>query len=129
MKRMSQILYSLALLTLLILSSCGSDNSTGAAPISATNPLTGGQCACNSEEMPVCGINIDGFEKDYSNICMANCFKATNIVQGRCVCSEKLVCMSDGRSLTECNAQAAIRINSSLTITKFYGCKSQPPSW
>ncbi len=125
MKRMSQILYSLGLLTLLILSSCGKDE---LAASSNSNPLTGGQCSCNSSEMPVCGINPAGNHVTYPNICIASCYQATNTVQGRCNCSESLVCLSDGRSLTECNAQAAIRNNRSLTIVKFYGCNSKPPA-
>lgn len=123
---MSQILYSLGLLTLLIFSSCGKDNSTVGG--SGTNTLTGEQCACNSAEMPVCGINTYGNSVTYPNQCIASCNKATNVVQGHCNCSESLVCLSDGRTVTECNAQAAIRINSSLTITKFYGCNSKPPA-
>lgn len=126
MKRMSQILYSFGLLTLLILSSCGSDNSTGVS--SSTSPLSGAQCSCNTSEMPVCGINPNGNTVAYLNMCAANCFGATNIVQGHCVCSESLVCLSDGTTRTECNAQAAIRLNRSLTIVKFYGCNSKPPA-
>jgi len=126
MKRMSQILYSLGLLTLWILSSCGKDISTGAA--SSTSPLNGGQCACNSSEMPVCGINLYGNHITYPNICIANCYQATNTVQGRCNCSRDLVCLSNGQTTSECEAQALIRANRDLTIVKFYGCNSKPPA-
>lgn len=127
MKRMFLFLYSFGLFALLILSSCGSDNSTGSIA-SSTNTLNGAQCSCNTSEMPVCGINPDGNTVAYLNMCAANCFGATNIVQGHCVCSESLVCLSDGTTRTECNAQAAIRLNRSLTIVKFYGCNSKPPA-
>ena len=126
MKRMSQILYSLALLTLLILSSCGKD--TSMSTVSGTSSLNGGQCACNSSEMPVCGINPNGNAVTYPNMCTANCFGATNTVQGHCVCSRSLVCLSNGNSVSECEAQALIRANRDLTIVKFYGCNSKPPA-
>lgn len=127
MKRMALILNSFVLLSMLLMSACGKDTTTNTA--SSTSALSGGaECSCTSEEMPVCGINTSGNAISYLNICSANCYKATNIVQGHCVCSESLVCLSDGRTVTECDAQAYIRYNRSLTITKFQSCNSSRPS-
>lgn len=123
MKRMSQILYSLGLLTLLILSSCGSDNSTSTG--STTSALNGGSCSCSSEYMPVCGINTNNNTVKYDNVCIANCFKATNVVQGSCICSESPVCGSDGVTRTECDAQAMTRTVSNYKIVKFSDCRSR----
>ena len=129
MERMSQILYSLSLITLMILSSCGTDKSTKANQV-ITNPLNDvRECALNSEHMPVCGQDINGKLTDYMNATLAECYKASKIFQGHCSCSknpEKLVCMSTGESLTECNAQDLIKRNSSLRIEKFQACNSGP---
>lgn len=126
MKSMFQIFKSVFLLTLLALASCGSDNSVNKVSTSSSL-LKGEECSCNSLEMPVCGLNSNGVATTYTNSCMANCFGATNIVQGHCECSQNLVCLSDGRTLTECSAQSAIRSDRSLSITQFFSCNTTPP--
>lgn len=124
MKRMQLILYSLSLISLLILSSCGVDLSTNNKGVSS-NTLLANECELNSEYMPVCGTDLNGKKVDYENISLAKCYKATNVIQGKCECSkpsERLVCMSNEESLKECAAQAAIKNDNSLTIVKFQAC-------
>ena len=129
MEGMANILYSLSLITLLILSSCGIEKST--RPIQAiTNPLNDGrECVLNSVHMPVCGHDVNGKLTDYMNATLAECYNASNIIQGHCSCTkspEKLVCMSTGESLTECDAQDLIKKNNTLKIDKFQACNSGP---
>lgn len=122
MKRISKILYSIGLLTLLILSSCGKDNVTGDTPSTSTqNSLASGDvCSCTATYSPVCGVN----NITYDNICKANCYKVTHVVQGNCICTERPVCGDNGVTYTECDAQAAIRNGYIKKIVKFADCKS-----
>ena len=125
MKIMAHIFYSLTLLSLIILSSCGSDISTKIKTVN-TSPLIGSECRFDSSPMPVCGAGKDGKLTDYNNVSYAICDKATNIFQGQCVCSSlKLVCMSSKVSLSECEAQEAIKKDSTLKITQFSDCSKQ----
>ena len=129
MRSMAQIIYSFSFITLIILSSCGIDKATRDTQV-ITNPLNDGrECALNSAHMPVCGLDMNGKLTDYMNITLAECYSATNIIQGHCSCSkspDKLVCMSTGESLTECDAQDLIKKNSTLKIEKFQACNSGP---
>ena len=123
MKRMSQILYSFALVTLLILSSCGKDNQTS-APASKTtatqNTLSGDTCGCTATYSPVCGVN----NITYDNVCIATCYKVTHTSQGNCICTQRPVCGDNGETYTECEAQAAIRNGEIKKIIKFADCKA-----
>ncbi|MBC7713323.1 MAG: hypothetical protein H7177_08290 [Rhizobacter sp.] len=105
----------------LVLASCGGDNTTGAkAASSNTSSLTGGECACAATYAPVCGKNSSGNNISYDNQCIANCYKATNVVQGNCECSEALrVCGTDGGDYTECEARIY-----HITIKKYGTCAS-----
>lgn len=129
MKRMSQILYSLCILSLVILSSCGADKLRRES-IVGTNPLNESvECAFINDDIPVCGTDKNGKLTDYANNSLAICYKATGIFQGHCNCpkdSNKLVCMSNKESLTECEAQEAIKNNSALRIEKFNECNARP---
>lgn len=119
MKRMSKILYSFGLLALLILSACGKDQTTTGTS-TAQNALNGGACSCTATYSPVCGAN----DITYDNICIANCYKVTQTVQGNCICTERPVCGDNGVTYTECNAQDAIRRGYIKKIVKFSDCKS-----
>ena len=119
MKRMSKILYSLGLLTLVILSSCGKDNSTSST--SSTQNALAGECTMTSEYSPVCGVN----NITYDNISIAKCYKVTQTVQGNCICTERPVCGDNGVTYSECDAQAAIRNGYIKRITKFSDCNSR----
>jgi hypothetical protein len=119
MKRMSKILYSFCLLTLLLLTACGKDNNTSGTS-SGTSSLVGGSCSCTATYSPVCGAN----DITYDNICIANCYKVTETLQGNCICTERPVCGDNGRTYTECDAQAAIRNGQIKKIVKFSDCRS-----
>ncbi len=121
MKRISLILNSIALLSLLTIASCGSDNSlSGKSTTSGSNSLTGGNCAATATYSPVCGSN----SITYDNIEIAKCYGVTQTVQGNCICTEKPVCGDDGKTYTECEAQAAIRNGFIKKITKFADCRA-----
>lgn len=105
----------------LLLASCGADNTTGAKITkSGSNSLSGAECSCTSGYAPVCGKNSSGNNISYDNQCIASCYKATNIVQGNCECSESLrVCGTDGGDYTECEARIY-----HITIKKYGTCAS-----
>ncbi|MEA9354822.1 Kazal-type serine protease inhibitor domain-containing protein [Bacteriovorax sp. PP10] len=117
MKRMSQILYSLGLLTLVILSSCGKDNSTSTAGSSVST--FNGECSFTSEYSPVCGVN----NITYDNISIAKCYNVTQTSPGNCICSERPVCGDNGVTYTECDAQDAYRQGKIKRIVKFTDCR------
>lgn len=119
MKRMSQILYSLGLLTLVILSSCGKDNSTS-TPASASVSTFNGTCSFTSEYSPVCGIN----NITYDNVSIAKCYNVTRTSPGNCICSDRPVCGDDGKTYTECDAQEAYLHGKIKRIVKFSDCRS-----
>lgn len=119
MKRMSQILYSFGLLTLLILSSCGKDETTIGA--SSAQSALNGECVMTSEYSPVCGAN----DITYDNISIARCYKVTQTVQGNCICTERPVCGDDGVTYSECRAQDNIRNGTLKRIIKFADCRSR----
>jgi hypothetical protein len=120
MKRIS-LFHSFVLTTLIILSSCGSDNNLSGKS-SSTNSLTAGQCACTASYLPVCGRNSSGINVSFDNQCIASCNKATNIIQGNCECSETLrVCGTDGGDYTECEARFY-----HITVKKYGTCASTP---
>ncbi len=129
MKRLFQILYSLSIVSLLILSSCGGDKLTREST-AGINPLSdGADCAFINDDIPVCGIDENGKITDYANNSVAICYKATSVFQGHCNCSKdikKLVCMSNKESLTECEAQEAIKKDINLRIEKFNECSASP---
>lgn len=119
MKRTSVFLHSLLLLSLISVTSCGSDksivkNSGG----SGTNTLVG-ECSFTSEYSPVCGAN----NITYTNQKHASCYGVTQTVQGNCICTESPVCGDNNFTYTECDAQAAIRNGEIKKITKFSDCR------
>lgn len=119
MKRGLTLLHFMIVSMLLVLASCGSDNSTGTKAASNQSALSG-ECSCNSENMPVCGMAPNGNYLDYMNSCHASCNKATNVVGGHCICQEStLVCGVDGRDYTECEAHAY-----RVKIKKYSPCRS-----
>lgn len=132
MKRMKYLLNLLALISILMITSCGKDNTTTAKKTtngsngSNTETLVGKECGCDSTYMPVSGINSYGATVTYDNICLANCHGLTSIIQGRFPCQDTPVCM-DGRYTlsSECTAQAAIRNGRYTTITKFQACETK----
>lgn len=129
MKRTKYFLNFVALITILMITSCGKDNSTvkkTASNGSTTESLVGKECSCDSTYMPVSGINSFGATVTYDNICLANCHGLASIVQGRYPCTQEVVCMDDMyTSLSECNAQAAIRNGYFKSITKFKSCNAR----
>jgi len=108
----------LCLSCLLLITSCGDTFNT--SKDSSSSSLTSGQCGCTASYMPVCGIN----NITYDNICIANCFKVTQTVQGNCICSNRPVCGDDGNTYTECDAQSAIRNGYISRIVKYADCRS-----
>ena len=128
MERTKYFLNFVVLITILIVSSCGKDNSTvkKAGNSSTSESLVGKECSCDSTYMPVSGINSYGATVTYDNICLANCHGLSSIVQGRYPCTQELVCMDDKyTSLSECNAQAAIRNGYFKSIIKFKSCNAK----
>ena len=122
MNRIFKIFHLFSFLTLLVLASCGAEIKSAKLTSSSSNFL-GTQCACNSTYSPICGS--DG--KDYENTCIATCFKATEVKQGSCNCSNtKTVCGDDGNPYTECDAQDLIaKGNQTITkIVKFADCSA-----
>lgn len=116
---------SIIILFLITIVSCGSDKSNTKndnANSSITNGLAA-QCACTASYMPVCGVK-DNTYVTYDNICIADCYKVTQTVQGNCICTNKPVCGDDNQTYTECDAQTAIRNGYIKKITKFADCNS-----
>lgn len=119
MKRISQILYSLGLITLLILSSCGKNEmSQPKAPNQSALNNNGGACSCDTTYLPVCGVN----NITYDNACIASCYKVTKISQGNCICTERPVCADDGKTYTECYAQTLLRYGTIKKIVSYGSC-------
>lgn len=119
MKRMSQILYSLGLLTLVILSSCGKDNSASVVPGTTSVSTLNETCSFTSEYSPVCGIN----NITYDNISIAKCYNVTRTSPGNCICSDRPVCGDNGVTYTECDAQEAYLHGKIKRIVKFTDCR------
>lgn len=112
---MSRILYSFGLLTLLILSSCGSDKETDSKSVNSFN----GSCSFTSEYSPVCGAN----NITYDNISIAKCYNVTYTTPGNCICSARYVCGDNGVTYEECDAQDAYRQGFIKKIVKYSSCK------
>ena len=130
MERTKYFLNFVVLITILIVSSCGKDNSTvkKAGNSSTSESLVGKECSCDSTYMPVSGINSYGATVTYDNICLANCHGLSGIVQGQYPCRDSLeVCLDNGYNgslppMTECKAQVAIRNGYAKSIIKFKSC-------
>lgn len=121
MKILIKIL-SFILLTIL-LASCGADKLKPKPNSSVSNLNSASQvCQCTSESNPVCGV-VNNIKKDFDNSCVANCFSALSITAGHCDCSQNpiMVCGSDGRDYTECDAK-----NLGIKIVKFVPCSATP---
>lgn len=81
MKRISLLLNSLALLSLLTIVSCGSDNQLSTSSSGNSKSALGQQCSCTSEFSPVCDTNNS---VSYENICLAKCYGVTTTVPAHC---------------------------------------------
>ena len=118
MKRLAQLLNLFVFITLLTLASCGNGDSLGKIGSSSNSLDSGAKCGCDTSYFPVCGSN----GVTYDNICIASCYKVARTVQGNCICSGRYVCADDGRSYTECDAQAAIRNGYIRKIVQYAPC-------
>jgi hypothetical protein len=119
MSKILRCLHLFGIFSFILLASCGADLNKKPKALPVENAL-GTQCSCNTTYSPVCGS--DG--RDYDNICMATCFKATEVKQGSCDClkNNKDVCGDDGNTYKECVAQDMIAAGTLSKIVKFADC-------
>jgi hypothetical protein len=91
MKRLQHFLSLMTLSTLLVLASCGTDNSMSGNKSSSTNSLTGNNCSCPATYSPVYYGTIT-----YDNSCIAACHGVTKTYPGNYECRAALpVCSKD----------------------------------
>jgi len=119
MTRTAMFLHSLLFLSVVIVTSCGSDKSTVATKSASGTSTLVGECSFTSEYFPVCGANTI----TYTNQKHASCYGVTQTVQGNCICTESPVCGDNNITYTECDAQAAIRNGEIKKIIKFSDCR------
>ncbi len=110
---------------LFLLTSCGVDKLKSKNLATQTSALgqTGQACACNSSYTPVCAKDRHGVNSDFDNACLAQCFNATVVNQGHCDCASYpyMVCGSDGKDYTECDAKALEKAGT-IQIVKYIPC-------
>lgn len=113
MKCLKSLLF---ILLFTIFCSCGADKLKTKISTNQSGLTASGECSYTSLGPPVCGM--DG--KDYINQAHASCFKTAVNHAGHCVCSNDfLVCGSDGRDYTECEATL-----NHVEIVKYIPCNA-----
>lgn len=119
--RVDKSLMKLKLFSLFILINlfgCGADKLKNSDSKSNIVSLTS-TCSCTSDaSLPVCDISK---AKEYSNICLANCFGATQIKEGHCQCQGNKVCGDDGITYDECTTRPT-----HVKVIKYLACDQTP---
>lgn len=106
----------LLILLVLFFCSCGADKLKSKITTNQSGLTAGLECSYNSLGPPVCGV--DG--KNYINQAHAQCFNTAVGHLGHCVCSNDfLVCGSDGRDYSECEANL-----NHIEIVKYIPCSA-----